>query len=104
VTAPAPRFGQVWEGSPEAIGPVRWLIVSSDVYNSVYGERRVIAAEIDSSAVLPGDLREPIVDAGTAHLDRLSWVTRGQMRTFVTMLHPSRHRDVARIIRNLIGN
>lgn len=98
------RFGQVWEGSPEAIGPVRWLVVSSDNYNAVFGTRRVIAVEIDSTGKLPGVLREPIPDAGTAHLDRLTWVGRRQMRTLVAELHPDRHEAVAATIRNLIGN
>ncbi|MGH3901403.1 MAG: hypothetical protein ACRDTA_24750 [Pseudonocardiaceae bacterium] len=31
------------------------------------------------------------VDAGTDHLDRLSWITRHQLVELVTGLHPVRH-------------
>jgi hypothetical protein len=59
VTAPAPRspqtpgqsaiqFGQVWESPDEAIGVMRYLIVSGDAYNAAFGDRRAIAVEIDS--------------------------------------------------------
>lgn len=50
------------------------------------------------------DDREPIVDAGTAHLDRLTWVTRRQLTELVAELYPDRHASVAGVIRNLIGN
>jgi hypothetical protein len=114
VSAPAPRaplpptpdirFGQVWESPDEAIGPMRYLVVSADSYNSAFGDRRVIAVEVDSRAVYQGTYREPIVDAGTAHLDRLVWVTRRQLVELVAELHPDRHADVTATIRDLIGN
>ena len=44
---------RAWEGSPEAIGPVRWLVISSDDYNAVFGTRRVMAVEMDSTGKLP---------------------------------------------------
>lgn len=100
----APRFGQVWESPDEAIGSIRYMVVSSDAYNSAFGDRRVIAVEIDSRAVFEGVYREPIVDAGTAHLDRLTWVTRRQLVDLVAELHPDRHEPVAAVIRDLIGN
>ncbi|MDQ3886513.1 MAG: hypothetical protein M3308_05775 [Actinomycetota bacterium] len=98
------RFGQVWESPDEAIGAMRYLIVSSDAYNAAFGDRRAIAVEIDSRAVFEGVYREPIVDAGTAHLDRLTWVTRRQLVELVGQLHPGRHEHVTRVIRDLIGN
>jgi mRNA-degrading endonuclease toxin of MazEF toxin-antitoxin module len=112
VSTPAPRppgphgihFGQVWESLDEAIGPMRYLVVSSDAYNTAFGDRRVIAVEIDSRAVYHGAYREPIPDAGTAHLDRLTWVTRRQLTELVGELHPDRHAPVTTIIRELIGN
>ncbi|MGH3982573.1 MAG: hypothetical protein ACRDSN_06730 [Pseudonocardiaceae bacterium] len=58
------RFGQVWESPDEAIGSMRYLVVSSDAYNTAFGDRRVIAVEVDSRAVYQGAYREPIVDAG----------------------------------------
>lgn len=98
------RFGQVWESPDEAIGSLRYLIVSSDAYNKAFGDRRAIAVEIDSRAVFEGVYREPITDAGTAHLDRLVWVARRQLVELVAHLHPDRHEHVTESIRNLIGS
>lgn len=83
---------------------MRYLVVSSDAYNAAFSDRRVIAVEIDSRAVYHGVYREPIPDAGTAHLDRLTWVTRRQLTDLVAELHPDRHAPVTAIIRELIGN
>jgi hypothetical protein len=99
-----PRYGQVWESPDEAIGPMRYLVVSSDAYNAAFGDRRVIAVEVDSRALYQGVYREPIVDAGTAHLDRLTWVTRRQLVELVAELHPDRHAHVAGVVRSLIGD
>lgn len=82
---------------------MRYLVVSSDAYNTAFGDRRVIAVEVDSRAIYQGDYREPIVDAGTAHLDRLTWVARRHLVELVADLHPDRHRPVATVIRGLIG-
>lgn len=98
------RFGQVWESPDEAIGTMRYLIVSSDAYNAAYGDRRAIAVEIDSRAVFEGVYREPIIDAGTAYLDRLTWVARRHLVDLVGHLHPDRHDHVTRAIHDLIGN
>lgn len=98
------RFGQVWESPDEHIGPMRYLIVSSDAYNTAFADRRAIAVEIDSHAVYQGAYQEPIVDAGTAHLDRITWVARGQLTDLVAELHPDRHDHVVGVIRELIGN
>lgn len=100
---PAVRFGQVWESTPEAIGTMRYLVVSSNAYNTAFGDRRVIAVEVDSRAIYHGSYREPIVDAGTAHLDRLVWITRRRLVELVAELHPDRHSDVTETIRSLIG-
>ncbi|MGH4012299.1 MAG: hypothetical protein ACRDTH_29745 [Pseudonocardiaceae bacterium] len=83
---------------------MRYLVVSSDAYNTAFDDRRVIAVEVDSRAVYQGVYREPITDAGTAHLDRLIWVTRRQLTELVAELHPDRHAPVTSIIRELIGN
>jgi hypothetical protein len=83
---------------------MRYLVVSSDAYNAAFSDRRVIAVEIDSRAVYHGVYREPILDAGTAHLDRLAWVTRRQLTDLVAELHADRHAPVTAIIRELIGN
>jgi hypothetical protein len=111
VTAPAPRhpgppirYGEVWESRSEVIGPIRYLVVSSDAYNTAFGDRRVIAVEVDSNAIYHGAYREPIVDAGTAHLDRIVWVARGALVELVAELHPERHAAVAETVRDLIGN
>lgn len=104
VPAQALRFGQVWESLDEAIGSMRYLIVSSDAYNTAFGDRRATAVEIDSRAVFEGVYREPIVDAGAAHLDRLTWVTRRQLVDLVAELHSDRHEPAAGAIRELIGN
>lgn len=100
---PTIRFGQVWESPNEIIGPMRYLVVSSDAYNTAFADRRVIAVEVDSSAAYDGGFREPIVDAGTAHLDRLTWVARRRLTALVAELHPDRHAHVAGVIRDLIG-
>jgi hypothetical protein len=111
VTAPAPRhpgppirYGEVWESRSEVIGPIRYLVVSSDAYNTAFGDRRVIAVEVDSNAIYHGAYREPIVDAGTAHLDRIVWVARGALVELVAELHLERHAAVAETIRDLIGS
>lgn len=101
---PAVRFGQVWESTREAIGPMRYLVVSSDAYNAAFGDRRVIAVEVDSAGVYQGVYREPVVDGGTAHLDRLTWVATRRLVELVAELHPDRHADVTRTVRELIGN
>ena len=101
---PTIRYGEVWESRDEVIGTIRYLVVSSDAYNTAFGDRRVIAVEVDSAAVYEGAYREPIVDAGTAHLDRVVWVARGGLVELVAELHPSRHAVVAETIRQLIGN
>ncbi|MEJ2866367.1 hypothetical protein WCD74_01235 [Actinomycetospora sp. OC33-EN08] len=101
---PAIRFGQVWESRREAIGPMRYLVVSSDAYNAAFADRRVIAVEVDSAGVYEGVYREPIVDAGTAHLDRLTWVSTRRLEELVAELHPTRHANVAQRVRDLIGD
>ena len=98
------RFGQVWVSRDEVLGPTNYLVVSSDAYNAAFADRRVIAVEIDSRAVYEGTYREPIVDAGTAMLDRLAWVARNVLEEWVATLHPARHGAVAAQIRELIGN
>ncbi|MDT7713000.1 MAG: hypothetical protein QOG46_1694, partial [Pseudonocardiales bacterium] len=35
------RFGQVWESPDETIGSMRYLVVSSDAYNTAFADRRV---------------------------------------------------------------
>ena len=98
------RFGQVWTSRDEVLGAMDYLVVSSDAYNAAFGDRRIIAVEIDSRALYEGVYREPIVDAGTALLDRLVWVARGMLDEQVAALHPERHAAVATRIRELIGN
>lgn len=100
----AVRFGQVWTSRDEVMGPMNYLVISSDAYNAAFGDRRVIAVEIDSRAVYEGTYREPVVDAGTAMLDRLVWVARSQLDELVAELHPDRHAAVAMQVRELIGN
>jgi hypothetical protein len=106
VSAPGPkiRYGQVWLSREEVLGVVNYLIVSSDAYNDAFADQRVIAVEIDSRDVYRGTYREPIVDAGTAMLDRLVWVARAALQEQVAELHPDRHAAVAVQIRELIGN
>jgi mRNA-degrading endonuclease toxin of MazEF toxin-antitoxin module len=98
------RYGQVWVSRDEVLGPMNYLVVSGDAYNEAFGDRRVIAVEVDPRAVYEGTFREPIVDAGTALLDRLVWVARGALEEQVAELHPSRHAAVAEQVRELIGN
>jgi hypothetical protein len=86
------------------MGPLNYLVVSSDTYNAAFGDRRVIAVEVDSRAIYEGTYREPIVDAGTAMLDRLVWVASSVLEEQVAELHPARHAAVASQIRELIGN
>lgn len=98
------RYGQVWVSRDEVMGPMNYLVVSSDAYNAAFGDRRVIAVEVDPRAVYDGTYREPVVDAGTAMLDRLVWVARAALEEQVAELHPDRHAEVAAQIRELIGN
>lgn len=98
------RYGQVWVSRDEVLGPMNYLVVSSDAYNAAFADRRVIAVEVDPRAVYDGTFREPIVDAGTALLDRLVWVARSVLEELVAELHPDRHAAVATQVRDLIGN
>ncbi len=98
------RYGQVWVARDEVMGPMHYLVVSSDAYNAAFGDRRIIAVEVDSRSVYEGTFREPIVDAGTALLDRLVRVARGRLEEVVAELHPERHAAVAAQVRELIGN
>ena len=98
------QYGQVWISRDEVMGPMNYLVVSSDAYNAAFGDLRVIAVGVDSRAVYEGTYREPIVDAGTAMLDRLVWVARTVLQEQVAELHPGRHAAVAAQIRELIGN
>lgn len=98
------RYGQVWVSRDEVMGAMNYLVVSSDAYNEAFGDRRVIAVEVDSRSVYEGTYREPIVDAGTAMLDRIVWVARSALDERVAELHPRRHQAVATQIRELIGN
>lgn len=98
------RYGQVWVSRDEVLGPMNYLVVSSDAYNPAFADRRVIAVEVDPRAVYEGTFREPIVDAGTALLDRLVWVASSALEDVVAELHPERHAAVAAQIRDLIGN
>lgn len=98
------RYGQVWVSRDEVMGAMNYLVVSSDAYNAAFGDRRVIAVEVDARAVYEGTYREPIVDAGTAMLDRIVWVARAALQERVAELHPDRHAAVAAQIRELIGN
>uniref|UniRef100_UPI003F49068D hypothetical protein n=1 Tax=Pseudonocardia sp. CA-138482 TaxID=3240023 RepID=UPI003F49068D len=106
MSAPAGRirYGQVWVSRDEVMGAMNYLIVSSDAYNAAFGDRRVIAVEVDARAIYEGTYREPIVDAGTAMLDRIVWVARAALEEQVAELHPHRHAPVAAQIRELIGN
>ena len=56
------RYGQVWVSRDEVMGPMNYLVVSSDAYNAAFGDRRVIAVEVDSRSVYQGTYREPIVE------------------------------------------
>ena len=98
------RYGQVWVSRDEVMGAMNYLIVSSDAYNASFGDRRVIAVEVDFRALYEGTYREPITDAGTAMLDRIVWVARATLHEHVADLHPDRHAAVAAQIRELIGN
>lgn len=73
------------------MGAMNYLVVSSDAYNEAFGDRRIIAVEVDSRAVYEGTYREPIIDAGTAILDRIMWVARSALQEQVAELHPHRH-------------
>lgn len=88
----------------EVIGAMNYLVVSSDAYNAAFGDRRIIAVEVDSRAIYEGTYREPIVDAGATLLDRIVWVARAALSEQVAELHPHRHAPVAAQIRELIGN
>ncbi|HZZ50062.1 MAG TPA: hypothetical protein VFE65_24495 [Pseudonocardia sp.] len=98
------RYGQVWVSRDEVMGAMNYLVVSSDAYNAAFGDRRVITVEVDSRSVYEGTYREPIVDAGTALLDRVVWMAREVLEEQVAQLHPSRHAAVAEQVRELIGN
>ena len=93
-------FGQVWH----ALDGTRYLVVSSDAYNTAFGDRRVLAVEVDPRGGGAGTYREPVGAAGTAHLDRLGWVVRRRLATQVAELPVGRHGHVAGVIRELIGN
>jgi hypothetical protein len=80
------------------------MTVQIAVKLAAFADRRVIAVQVASHPVYEGTYREPIVDAGTAMLDRLVWVARAALQEQVAELHPNRHAAVAAQIRELIGN
>jgi mRNA-degrading endonuclease toxin of MazEF toxin-antitoxin module len=100
-----PRFGDVWNIRGGVLGPEPWLIVSSDLYLEL-GADNMLAVPIRNIGQ-PGSrvVTEVIPDVGQAVLDRISalpksWITGDDP---ITTLHPDRHADVGRRIRNLIG-
>jgi mRNA-degrading endonuclease toxin of MazEF toxin-antitoxin module len=101
----APRFGDVWNIKGGVMGPEPWLVISSDLYLEL-GEDNMLAVPVRDIRQ-PGSrvVTEPIPDVGQAVLDRISalpktWVTGDDP---IAELHPDRHADVGRRIRNLIG-
>ena len=91
---------QVWASRDEVMGAMNYLVVSFDAYNASFGDRRVIVVEVDSRAVYEGTYREPIIDAGTAMLDRIVWVARSALHEHVADLYhtatrPSRPRSAS---------
>ena len=60
------QYGQVWVSRDEVMGPMNYLVVSSDAYNAAFADRRVIVVDVDSRSVYEGTYREPIVDAAVA--------------------------------------
>lgn len=100
------RYGQVWTiGTADRGGvvpPVPHLVVSSDLYNEC--GLGVIAAEVFGGEMTNPDLHEPIPGVGSALLDVLAWYPTGWLVEHVGDLPADRHREVARLVRNLIGN
>lgn len=100
-----PRFGEVWDVKGGVMGPEPWLIVSSDLYLEL-GEDNMLAVPVRITD-RPGArvVTEPIPDLGTAVLDRITALPRSWLMGDdpVAALHPDRHEDVGRRIRNLIG-
>ena len=39
------RYGQVWVSRDEVLGPMNYLVVSSDAYNAAFGDRPPNAAD-----------------------------------------------------------
>jgi hypothetical protein len=100
-----PRFSEVWDIRGGVLGPEPWLVVSSDLYLEL-GEDNMLAVPIRNIGQ-PGSrvVTELIPDVGQAVLDRVSaiprsWITGDDP---IAALHPDRHADVGRRIRNLIG-
>ncbi len=100
------RYGQVWTvGHPtevDVLPPVPHLVISSDLYND--SGLGTIMAEVDVHDMRAPELHEPLPGVGTAMLDRLAWYPGSWLREHVGDLPPERHADVARLVRNLIGN
>ncbi len=102
---PRARYGQVWTVGyatrPDDPPPVPYLVVSGDLYNE--SGLGVIGVE-----VLPGtgnrELAEPIPGLGMAQFDMLCWYPPAWLVEHVADLPEQRHADVARLVRNLIGN
>lgn len=100
-----PRLGDVWTIKGGVMGPEPWLIVSSDLYLEL-SEDNMLAVPIRDTT-RPGSrvVTEPIPDVGQAVLDRISAPPRSWLigPDPLAQLHPDRHTQVGRRIRNLIG-
>lgn len=102
-----PSFGEVWAighpgEDPQALPQVPHLVVSSDLYNE--SGLGTIVVEIDQFEMRAPEIHEPITGLGTAMLDRLAWYPQSWLRRHLGALAPERHHEVARLVRNLIGN
>ncbi len=99
------RYGEVWEVKGGVMGPEPWLVVSSDLYLEL-SEDNVLAVPVRVTGQ-PGSrvVTEPLPDIGVAVLDRVTALPRTWLigSSPVGELHPDRHAEVGRRIRNLIG-
>ena len=63
----------------------------------------VIVVEIDPHEMRDPELHEPIPGIGTVMLDRLAWYPQSWLHEHIGNLPDDRHRELGRLIRNLIG-
>ena len=86
---------------PDGPLPEPYLVVSNDIYNET-------GLGVIGVQVLPdtfsGTLYEPVPGVGTAQLDMIAWFPPGWLVEHIGDLVPARHPEVARLVRNLIGN
>jgi hypothetical protein len=107
MTPPAPvRFGQVWESPDEAIGSMRYLVVSSDAYNDAFGagpspSRSTPEQSSRASTANPSPTPAPPISTGSPGSPATT--SCNSSATYTPTVTPTSPK-LSEVIRTLIGN